>query len=141
MLGGGAGRGRTPHARMPADRLNDSESRARARYGPSAATRPPPARKPAIWLSWVVWLPIAEPSGYLSPGSTSGSSADRADENGVPSRTVPKNNTHNPANGSPGSAIRATSPARIRSRVIISCWRGTRSASPARAGPPSTGGR
>ena len=51
VLGGGAGRGRTPHARMPADRLNDSESRARARYGPSAATRPPPGRKPAIWLS------------------------------------------------------------------------------------------
>ena len=119
---------------MPADRLNDSESRASARYGPSAATRAPPARKPAIWLSWVVWLPITEPSGYLSPGSTSGSSAARADENGVPSSTVPKNSSvHNPANGSPGSAIRATSPARMRSRVIISCWRGNRSASPDRS--------
>ena len=39
VLRGGAGRGRTPYARMPADRLKDSESRARARYGPSAATR------------------------------------------------------------------------------------------------------
>ena len=88
-----------------------------------------------------MWLPITVPSGYLSPGSTSGSSADRADENGVPSRTVLKNNKHNPANGRPRSAIRATSAARMRSRVIINCWRGTRSARPDRAGPPSTGGR
>ncbi len=59
----------------------------------------------------------------------------------MPSRTVPKNSTPTPANGSPRTAIRATSPARMRSRVIINCWRGNKSASPDRAGPPSTGGR
>ena len=126
---------------MPADRLNDSESRARARYGPSAATRPPPASKPAIWLSWTVWLPITEPSGYLSLGRTSGRSADRAAENGVPSSTAQKNSAHSPANGSPGNTIKATSPARTRSRMIIICWRGIRSASPDRTVPPITGGR
>ncbi len=140
-LRGRAGRGRTPRARMPADRLKDSESRATARYGPSAATSPPPARKPPIWPSWAVWLPITEPSGYLSAGRTSGRSADLAAENGVPSSTVPENSRHNPVKGSPGRAIRATSPARIRSRVIIICCRGIRSARPDRIGPPITGGR
>ena len=137
----GAGRGRIQQARMPADRLKDSESRASARYGPSPATRAPPARKPPIWLSCVVWLPITEPSGYFSPRRTSGRSAARADENGVPSSTVQNRSVHRTVNGSPGRAIKATSPARMRSSVIIICWRGSRSASPERSGPPITGGR
>ena len=126
---------------MPADRLNDSESRASARYGPSAATRPPPASSPVIWPSWAVWFPMAEPAGRMAGGSTSASSGARAAANGLPSSMVAKNSAANPGIGIPGSAISATSPARARSRVIMSCWRGNAWASPASAGPPTTDGR
>ena len=140
-LGGGVGRGRTQQARMPAERLNDSESRASARYGPSAATRPPPASSPAIWPSWTVCCPMAEPVGCMPRGSTSDSSAARAAANGLPSSMVAKNSVANAGIGIPGSAISATSPARARSKMIMICWRGKACARSASAGPPTMDGR
>ena len=139
--GGGAGRGRTQQATIPADRLKDSESKASARYGPRAATTTPPASRPATWPSWAVWLPRAVPAASMRRGSTLGSRADRAAENGTPSITVPQNSSPSAGSGSPASAISATSPARARSSVIMSCCRGKRSASPDSSGPPTTGGR
>ena len=86
-------------------------------------------------------FPIAEPTMNVSPGSTSGSSANRADEKGAPSSTVMNNSPHSPANGMLGSAMRATSPARVTSQTIITRRRGNRSASPDSSGPPAIGGR
>ena len=77
----------------------------------------------------------------MARGSTSVSSPALAVANGVLSSAVPKNSAANPGIGIPGSAISATSPARARSRVIISCWRGKAPASPASAGPPIRDGR
>ena len=85
---------------------------ASVRYGSRAATTAAPATKPRIWLAWKLMCPIAEPTTNLSAGRTSGSSADRAEENGAPSSTVKKSSPHRPANGMLGSAIAATSPAR-----------------------------
>ena len=86
-------------------------------------------------------FPIAEPTTKVSPGSTSGSSADRAEENGAPSSTVTNSSPHSPANGMRGIAISATSPARMTSQMIITRRRGNRSASPDSSGPPAIGGR
>jgi hypothetical protein len=47
-------------------------------------------------------LPMAEPSTNMSPGSTSGMSAARADENGTPVSTVQNSRMHSAENGRPG---------------------------------------
>ena len=88
-----------------------------------------------------MWLSRAEPDANMRRGSTLGSRAVRAAENGTPSITVPENSSPSAGSGSPGSAISATSPDRVRSSVIMSCCRGKRLASPDSSGPPTTGGR
>src|SRR6266536_2244702 len=47
-------------------------------------------------------FPMAEPSTNLSPGSTSGSRAVRADENGAPSSTAQNSRVHNTGSESAG---------------------------------------
>ncbi len=66
------------------------------------ATTAAPATKPRIWLAWKVILPTAEPSTNLSPGSTSGMSAVRAEENGAPVSTVQNSRTHSTSKGMGG---------------------------------------
>jgi hypothetical protein len=86
-------------------------------------------------------LPIAEPSTNLSPGSTSGSKAARAEENGAPVSTVQNSSTHSAANGMPGTAISPTVPIRSTSQTIMTRRRRNRSARPDSSGPPAIGGR
>jgi hypothetical protein len=86
-------------------------------------------------------LPIAEPSTNLSPGSTSGMSAARAEENGTPVSTVQNSSTQSAVKGRPGTAISPTVPIRNRSQTIITRRRGKRSARPESSGPPAIGGR
>ena len=86
-------------------------------------------------------FPIAEPTTNVSPGRMSGSSADRAEENGAPSSTVKKSSPHSPANGMLGTAIAVTSPTRMTSQTIMTRRRGNRSASADSSGPPAIGGR
>ena len=84
---------------------------------------------------------MAEPSTNLSPGSTSGMSAARAEENGTPVSTVQNSRTHSAAKGMLGIAISPTVPTRNRSQTIITRRRGNRSARPDSSGPPAIGGR
>jgi hypothetical protein len=86
-------------------------------------------------------MPSAEPSTNLSPGSTSGMSAARADENGTPVSTVKYSIAHSAAKGRLGTAISPTVPTRNRSQTIITRRRGNRSAGPDSSGPPAIGGR
>lgn len=86
-------------------------------------------------------LPTAEPSTNMSPGSTSGSSAARADENGAPASTVQNSSAHSAGSGMPGIAISPTVPIRSTSQAIMTRRRGNRSASPDNSGPPAIGGR
>jgi hypothetical protein len=83
---------------------------------------------------------MAEPSTNVSPGSTSGMRAARADENGTPVSTVQNSRTHSAAKGKLGIAISPTVPTRNRS-MIITRRRGKRSARPDSSGPPAIGGR
>ena len=84
---------------------------------------------------------MAEPSTNISPGSTSGMSAARADENGTPVSTVQNSRIHSAAKGKPGIAITPTVPTRNRSQTIITRQRGKRSARPDSSGPPAIGVR
>jgi hypothetical protein len=86
-------------------------------------------------------LPMAEPSTNMSPGSTSGMSAARAEENGTPVRTVQNSSAHSAAKGMLGVAISPAVPTRNRSQTIITRRRGKRSARPESSGPPAIGGR
>src|SRR6266567_3486110 len=86
-------------------------------------------------------LPIAEPSTNLSPGSTVGIRAERAEENGALSRTVQNSSAHSTGKGRTGIAIRPTRPMRMTSQEIITVRRGMRSARLERRGPPMIGGR
>ena len=105
------------------------------------ATTAAPATKPRIWLAWKVILPTADPTTNLSPGSTSGMSAARAEENGTPASTVQNSSVHSAANGMPGMAISPAVPTRNRSQTIMTRRRGNRSARPESSGPPAIGGR
>ncbi len=109
--------------------------------GSSTATTAAPATKPRIWLAWKVMLPMADPSTNMSPGSTSGMSAARADENGTPASTVQNSRMHSAAKGKLGIAISPTVPTRNRSQTIITRRRGKRSARPDSSRPPAIGGR
>jgi hypothetical protein len=86
-------------------------------------------------------LRMAEPSTNMSPGSTSGMSVARADENDTPVSMVQNSRTHSAAKGKPGMAISPTVPTRNRSQTIITRRRGKRSARPDGSGPPTIGGR
>ncbi len=77
----------------------------------------------------------------MSPGSTSGMSAARADENGTPVSTVQNSRTHSAVKGRLGIAISPTVPTRNRSQTIMTRRRGNRSARPESSGPPAIGGR
>jgi hypothetical protein len=94
-----------------------------------------------IRLAWWVMFPTAEPTATWLPLRMSGISAERAEENGAPSSTVPNSSVHNAQNGVPVTAISPTVTTRTRSQAIITCRRGNRSASPDSNGPPTIGGR
>ena len=85
--------------------------------------------------------PTAEPSTNMSPGSTSGSSAARADESGAPASTVQNSSARSAGNGMPGIAISPTVPIPSTSQAIMTWRPGNRSARPDSSGPPAIGGR
>lgn len=60
---------------------------------------------------------MAEPSTYVSPGSTPGSRAGRAEENGTPASTVRNNSAHSGTNGTFGIAMSPAVRSQARSCV------------------------
>ncbi len=96
----------------------------------------PPAAKPRTCANWYVVSVTAVPITYLSPLSTSGKIAARAEENGASVSVTTKSSATMAASGMPGMAMTRTSTARTMSQAIITARRGYRSASQASVMPP-----
>jgi hypothetical protein len=87
-------------------------------------------------------LPMAEPSTNMSPGSTSGMSAARAEENGTPVSTGAEQQRAQRGKGHAGIAISPAVPTRNRSQTIITRRQGKDRPGPRAAGRPrSAAGR
>ena len=82
----------------------------------------------------------AVPITYLSPVSTSGKTAARAETNGAPASVTTNSSATRTASGIPGRAMISTSPQRRTSQTIITRRRGYLSASQDSVSPPTNVG-
>src|ERR1700733_3621352 len=136
----GARRGATQARRMSAEPANVTASTASDVRTPKKPTTAPPTPKPRTCANWYVVSVTAVPITYMSPVSTSGKTAARAETNGAPASVTTNSSATRAKRGTLGRAMTSTRPQRTTSQTIITRRRGYLSASQASVTPPTNVG-